>query len=494
MGASSRRCSLNWDRCSCANIGRSELRHPGGNITSPHRLTYCPECLKKQQEIDRLQEENARLKARLRYQERTAREGCFGSSTPSAKVPVKANTAGRGIDTAPGGARPGHKGHGRKAGTPEQADRVITLPNLEACPDCGGSLQNKGCCHRTVREVQPLQPQRLHYQWEERYCPRCRRTVQPRPPGVLKRNLLGNALLAHAAVQHYVFGVTLGQLQVQLGVGSGTLHGALHQMAGLFEPACEQLVRDYRLAPVKHADETGWRTNGCNGYAWLFCSEKISLFRFRQTRSGQIARDVLGNQPLSGVLVVDRYRGYNGAPCALQYCYAHLLRAVQDLEKEFPDEVEVMVFVSLLAPLLAQAMGLRGLELTPQGFHARASQIKAQIIDWNNNAASHPGVQQIQNIFRENPDQLYHWAEDPAVPADNNRAERDLRPLVIARKISFGSQSENGARTREVLMSVLHTLRKRGGNVTTRFQRSLDALALDNTLSPYHTLFTIDSS
>jgi transposase len=494
MGANWKRCSLNWDRCSCANTGRSELLHPGGSATSLHRLTYCPECLKKQQEIDRLQEENARLKARLRYQERTAREGFFGSSTPSAKVPVKANTAGRGFDTAPGGARPGHKGHGRKAGAPEQADRVIALPTLDACPGCGGFLQNKGCRQRTVREVQPLQPQRLHYHWEERYCPRCRRTVQPRPPGVLKRNLLGNALLAHAAVQHYVFGVTLGQLQVQLGVGSGTLHGALHQMAELFEPACEQLVQDYRLAPVKHADETGWRTNGCNGYAWLFCSEKISLFRFRQTRSGQIARDVMGDQPLRGVLVVDRYGGYNGAPCALQYCYAHLLRAVQDLEKEFPGEVEVMVFVSFLAPLLAQAMGLRSLELTPQEFRAQASELKARIIDWNDNVASHPGVQQIQNIFREHPDQLYHWADDPAVPADNNRAERELRPLVIARKISFGSQSENGARTREVLMSVLHTLRKGGGNVTTRFQRSLDALASDSTLSPYHTLFTIDSS
>lgn len=450
--------------------------------------------MKKQQEIDRLQEENARLKARLRYQERTAREGFFGSSTPSAKVPVKTNTAGPGLDSAPGGARPGHKGHGRKAGAPEQADRVIALPTLDACPGCGGSLQNKGDTHRTVLEVQPLQPQRLHYHWEERSCPRCRRTVQPRPPGVIKRNLLGNGLLAHAAVQHYVFGVTLGQLQAQLGVGGGTLHGALHQMAELFEPACQQLVQDYRLAPVKHADETGWRTNGRNGYAWLFCSEKISVFRFRQTRSGQIACDVLGNQPLSGVLVVDRYGGYNGAPCALQYCYAHLLRAVQDLEKEFPAEVEVMVFVSWLAPLLAQAMGLRGLELTPQEFRARAIDLKARIIDWNDNVASHPGVQQIQNIFREHPDRLYHWAEDPAVPADNNRAERELRPLVIARKISFGSQSEKGARTREVLMSILHTLRKRGGNVTTRFQLSLDALASDVTLSPYQALFTIDSS
>jgi len=49
--------------------------------------------LQKQQVIDRLQEEVARLKDKLRYQERTAKEGPFGAATPSAKIPFKANSA-----------------------------------------------------------------------------------------------------------------------------------------------------------------------------------------------------------------------------------------------------------------------------------------------------------------------------------------------------------------------------------------------------------------
>jgi hypothetical protein len=54
---------------------------------------YCRECFEKQREIDRLTEENVRLRGRLRYQERVSREeGFFGSSTPSSKIPVKANT------------------------------------------------------------------------------------------------------------------------------------------------------------------------------------------------------------------------------------------------------------------------------------------------------------------------------------------------------------------------------------------------------------------
>lgn len=449
--------------------------------------------MKKQQEIDRLREENARLKDRLRYQERTAQEGFFGSSTPSSKLPVKANTPVAVPSDKVGGAKAGHCGCGRKSISAGEADRVELVRVPASCPECGGRLAHKGTKARTVIDVEPLQRQTVHYQLEQKYCPRCRRVVRARPPGVLKRNLLGNRLLAHVAVQHYVFGVTLGQLENQLAIGCGTLLGALHQLAARLEPACEQLVKDYRQAAVKHADETGWRTDGQNGYAWLFCSEQISLFRFRQSRSGQIARDVLGAELLAGVLVVDRYHGYNRAPCAIQYCYAHLLRDVKDLEKEFPDQPEVNVFVSALAPLLAEAMKLRGRELKPTEFRNQARTIKDQILKVTEASAQHPGIQKIQNIFRENSERMFHWAKNAKVPADNNRAERELRPLVIARKISFGSQSKAGARTREVLMSVLHTLRKRPGKVTAAFERALNALAADDALNPYAALFN-DSS
>ena len=80
------------------------------------------------------------------------------------------------------------------------------------------------------------------------------------------------------------------------------------------------------------------------------------------------------------------------------------------------------------------------------------------------------------------------------MPAENNFAERELRPLVIARKVSFGSQSQQGALTREVLMSILHTLRKRGGDPTALFGRALNTLATQDALIPYDALFKIDSS
>ena len=179
-------------------------------------------------------------------------------------------------------------------------------------------------------------------------------------------------------------------------------------------------------------------------------------------------------------------------PCAIQYCYAHLLREVADLSKEFPDFSEVSQFVAAFAPLLAQAIQLRAQEPILARFRQRALELKLEIKALVHSPAQHPGIQKIQNIFREKATRLYHWAKTPAIPADNNRAERELRPLVIARKISFGSQSEQGAQTREILMSVLHTLRKRTTDLFGTFKRALDALAKDEQRDPYNLLF--DSS
>jgi hypothetical protein len=78
--------------------------------------------------------------------------------------------------------------------------------------------------------------------------------------------------------------------------------------------------------------------------------------------------------------------------------------------------------------------------------------------------------------------------ENRAVPADNNRAERELRPTVIARKVSFGSQSDAGAKTREVLMSVVHTLAKRVSDPEAHFKAVLDQLATNPTKDPVNLL------
>lgn len=455
---------------------------------SLHRLHYCRDCLRKQQEIDRLREEIVRLKQRLRHQERNAREAPFGSSTPSAKLIVKPNSL-EDNQKKKGGAKPGHAGSGRSPPQPQEITRTERRMAPEYCPDCGTRLLSKGFKNRTVIEVVPARKEVIVYELEQCDCPGCQRAFSAPAPGVFAKGLFGNRLLAYVAQEHFVHGTTMGRLARQLELHRGSLSGAMPQLAARLKPVLARLLREYRRAPVKHADETGWRNDGRNGYAWLFCTLLISLFRFRQSRSAQVAMDVFGQKRLPGTLVVDRYAGYNKVLCRRQYCYAHLLREVQDLGGEFARQPEVERFVQRLAPLLAQAMQLRTRGLKLKEFRRQARAIKARILQSVQTSAQHPGIQKIQNIFRQNARRLYHWTRHPSIPAENNQAERELRPLVIARKISFGSQSEQGLQTREVLMSVLHTLTKRSDNAFATFTRALDALAAKPTRDPYALLF-----
>jgi transposase len=268
----------------------------------------------------------------------------------------------------------------------------------------------------------------------------------------------------------------------------------MHQLSKRLKDVPNALIEAYRNSPVKHADETGWRTDGNNGYAWLFCTPEISIFRIRKTRSASVPKEVFGEKAVPGVLVVDRYNGYNQMLCLIQYCYAHLLRTVRDLEKDFPENSEIKSFVEALAPQLANAISLRTLDITDKQFKRQAAKIKNEIISITNRQAKHPAIQKIQDIFREKADRLYHWADDRTIPADNNLAERELRPLVIVRKISFGSQSDAGAKTREILMTVLHTLKRRTPDVTTALKCALDKLAEESHIDPYKAIFSFDSS
>jgi transposase len=170
------------------------------------------------------------------------------------------------------------------------------------------------------------------------------------------------------------------------------------------------------------------------------------------------------------------------------------MREVEDLAKQFPDNAEVGVFTATLIPVLAEAMHLRGQLLADADYLRRAAALKKALVAISQQSAQHLGIRRIQDIFRDNAKRLYHWAKDRAVPPDNHRAERELRPTVIARKVSFGSQSEAGAQTREILMSLLHTLKKRHQDAEDYFKSILDRLVADTKQDLLALLFPADSS
>lgn len=449
----------------------------------------CPGCFEKQRRIDELQEEVIRLKQKLRYEQRKTKDGYFGSSTPSSKKPFK-KIAERTIRKN-GGARQGHKGHGRVNMSQDQADETKELVIGDKCPHCKGKLVNKSFIKRPIIDSVLLQTKKILYLCQKRYCPRCKKTMSAKPP-VLPRALYGNQFIAQALYLHYGQLIPLGRIvEIFSGaISTSDLHDIFRRLAHIWQPAVDRLIIDYRKEPVKHADETGWRTDGDNGYAWLFCSKNTSIFRFEDNRSSRVAAAVLGKARLSGVLVTDRYGVYNKSPCALQYCYAHILRLVEDTGVQFADNEEVQCFVAALSPLLAEAMHLRGQNIGNRSYYNKAKMIRAKIRRVINAGSQHPGIKAIQVIFKGNRHRLYHWVKDRRIPADNNRAERELRPTVIARKVSFGSQSKQGALIRSILMTVIHTAKKRLPNngAHTWLKESLDAIAINPNVDAYSLL------
>jgi transposase len=474
---------------------RRVMRQVYQQAKSPdYGVNSCESCFQKQLMIDRLTQENESLRGELQRLKRKAVEGFFSSSTPSSKLPLKENSPADQVKQR-GGARLGHPGHGRRAHSQAEVEEVRPLEvPATSCPKCHSALWQKGTLSRSVLDLDVMRVKKLLYQLERKYCPDCKTYLQAKVSGLLPKMLLSNELLAEVVESHYLQGIPLGRITERLRVNYSTIIESLHRLGKLFSPCLESLKQAYRQAMVRHADETTWRVDGANGYCWLFSSAQVSLYLYRQTRSATVVKEVFGTTPLAGYLVVDRYQAYNRVPCKLQYCYAHLSRDLKDEAAKFEDNQEVVEFVGRLRQLLAEAMTLRGKSLSDKAYYRAAKQIKREILSLAQMESAHPAIKRWAAFFIESAARLYCWVEKRAVPAENNRAERELRPTVIARKVSFGSQAEEGAKTREVLMSLIQTLKKREANPRQKFKEMLDKISQNPDMETTQLLFATDSS
>jgi transposase len=453
----------------------------------------CEGCLEKQREIDRLKEEIQQLRVKLSAKKRKDKEGFFGSSTPSSQLPVKANTSAENQNKQ-GGARLGHQGNGRKSHPEDSVDEVRIRQVEPFCLDCKTALRAKGYRERSVLDIDPITIKRVVYRLERKQRPVCGVAREAKAEGVLPKSLLSNQLLAEIVDSHYVQGMPLARVCGRWQLNYGTVVQALHRMARMFAEVLDELKANYRQEVVRHADETPCRTDGQQGYCWLFTSARVSLHLYRQTRGAKVVEEVFGREKLEGYLVVDRYAGYNRVGCLIQYCYAHLLREMKELQTQFADEQEVEAFAQRMIELLAQAMRLQTSKPEDVEYYRAAQLIKQEIIKACLDGSHHLAVKRWQDFFVEEAEKLYHWVRDRRVPCENNRAERELRPTVIARKVSHGSQAEEGAHTREVLMSVMQTLKKRVANPRQKFKEVLDKGALNPKLNLSESLFQTDST
>ena len=110
-----------------------------------------------------------------------------------------------------------------------------------------------------------------------------------------------------------------------LDLGLGELCRILHAVSEAAKSEYAVLLEDIRGSPVVNADETGWREDGISGYIWSFSTPRVRYFVYRQSRSGQVAKEVLGEE-FEGVVVSDFYCGYSVLLTRHQRCWVHFYR------------------------------------------------------------------------------------------------------------------------------------------------------------------------
>jgi transposase len=429
----------------------------------------------------------------LAQQQAEAPQAAAGAHTPSATIPPFQKPAREGRRKKPG-ARAGHAGHARPR--PEVIDRRETH-QLPCCPQCQGRLVRTGDARKRITEDLPqdlkveVTAHTIHSDW----CPRCQKRVEPRLPDVLPRCTLGNRLLTLSAWMHYGNGSTISQIvevlnyHLQVAVTAGGLVQMWHRLADVLFAWYEQIHRDCLLAAVLHADETGWRVNGTTHWLWCFTQPQATYYLIDRSR-GHPALDKFFVEEFAGTLVTDFWAAYDAVPCGgRQKCWPHLLRELKEVENSGRNQDDWPSFARRLRRVFADAVKLRARRaaLPEAEYDLAVARLEGRVTDLALAEWRQADATRLAGRLRKYGAELLTFLWDDAIPADNNAAERAIRPAVLIRKNSYANQSDRGALTQAVLMSIYRTLRQRGLDPLETVLAALRHLAATDDLPPLPT-------
>lgn len=388
------------------------------------------------------------------------------------------------------GCKPGHAGHGRVK--PDHVDHEVEH-RASHCPVCDGPLTP--CTNSRQRYIEDI-PQgirvevtahTIHRDW----CPRCRTMVEPKVPEALPNATIGNRLLVMSAWLHYALGTTISQIlsvfnfHLQFTVTAGGLVQMWHRLAEILQSWYEEIAAEIIRAGVLHADETGWRIDGRLGWLWCFTTPTTTLFAIERSRASPVVLKFLTAQ-FAGVLVSDFWAAYHILVCRKQKCLVHLLRDLERVETYQDTSDDWARFAKKLRRLLRDAIRLRRRrdELAATTYERRYHRIEQRLqvmieIEWTNRQA-----RRLVKRLRRHQHELFTFVREPAVPFENNFAERIIRQAVIMRKNSYNNRSDKGASTQAILMSVFTTLKQRGLNPIQIIEQALRTYITTGKLPP----------
>ena len=425
---------------------------------------------------------------RLKRLEEQARQDSRTSSRPPSQDPPKTRQqrraearakakelARREGERRKAGGQPGHQGAGRELRPEDQIDEIVDhYPDV--CGGCGHRFgeQQRRPGRRFGRhqscELPPISVVWTEHRTHQLRCRHCRARSSARVPAQIGSCAFGprlEAAIVTLTARHRVsrrgitelvrdlFGVTLSS-----GSADAICQRTSEALAGPHLQLQDQVLDQGAV----HVDETGWRTRGEGRALWTATTPEAAFFQIAEHCNRAQLSALIGTS-YSGIVISDRWNGYSHLdPNRRQVCWSHLQR---DFRRHADGLAEQKTFGEQGVPLTSQVFAAwrayrhehhdrdqLQAEIAPVQTELRAlleaASPKSRRTRWHRQFAN--------NLLKVWP-ALWTFTIIDDVEPTNNPAERALRSPVIHRKLSLGTQSENGERFAERALSAAVTCR-----------------------------------
>lgn len=344
---------------------------------------------------------------------------------------------------------------------------------LKLCPHCDSKLSKKiDSYERIVEDIPSFEQQKvkvIQHTINRYYCKHCKKIVSAKPRDVLPRSRLGPNTLLYVLYCKYRLRLTLGlivenlQTSFNLKVSEGEIVNLLDKGIVIFQDKWKEIIEKIKSSKVVNPDETGWRIDGENCWLWAFAGDKAVKYTASRFRGKGVPKEVLGKD-FNGVVVSDFYSAYNQFKHK-QKCWVHLLRKIRELAQQSPSRQRREI-KKRMDSIHQRIISFRDIKkTTKEQRNKKAELIKEELQKLSKTKTEDRNLQIFLNRISKYSGELVVCVKNFAVPPDNNKAERAIRPAVIMRKISGGSRSAKGAHTFEVNLSVIETLKREKQNI-----------------------------
>jgi transposase len=383
------------------------------------------------------------------------------------------------------GGQPGHRKAQRNLVPPEKVRETFDC-KPDACRRCGQELAGddpEPVIHQ-VAELPRIEPVVDEYRLHRLTCPACRATTCGRLPLGVPTGCFGPYLQAVLAMFAGAYRLSKRQIRqvaadlFTLSISTGMISKLERRSAAALEAPYHELAIAVHRAQATNIDETSWRERLKKVWLWVTVTPLFTVFTIAKNRSGAVAKALLGSED-DQVVGSDRFSAYDWILARWrQICWAHLRRDFQAMiDRGGAGATVGRKLLALSNRLFRHWHRVRDGTLEWEPFQERMSRLRREfkhaLADGSRCRCAKTAATCFEILKVE--EGLWTFARVPGVDPTNNAAERALRHAVIWRRISGGTDSRDGSRFVERMLSVVTTCRQQRRNVLEYLSRCFEA-------------------